>query len=331
MHTGDAKNSTSMQRAPADSSSFIRGKTGHFPFAPGSLRLGLHLDEDSDEEQDGGGVVDAFEKGLELSRGGIQTIPPGFERGLDFDGDAEAEELFDEGQQKSNIDLRPIYRPALANDAEQVCEPFLSSEKPFQCSLLLLCVFFFCRFPKAGRLGPLPHWTTRWSNSFLLTCVPKLQTAPSHVTLLTPLFVLQRIGALTTKPSSRKKPVISKRDWAHVVDVNRELLNFKQLVPDMAKEVRKVIGQKYVSFLVLHADGGLLHVSQWPFELDTFQKEAVYHMWVSFSLSPVSCEGQLQDLQTHDSLSGKMGTASSLRRTLQLARPWLQNTQQLWL
>ncbi|KAH9825135.1 NUC185 domain-containing protein [Melampsora americana] len=54
--------------------------------------------------------------------------------------------------------------------------------------------------------------------------------------------------ASTVKVSvERKRPVISKRDWAHVVDVNQELVNFRELVP-------------------------------YPFELDTFQKEAVYHL-----------------------------------------------------
>ena len=42
------------------------------------------------------------------------------------------------------------------------------------------------------------------------------------------------------------------REWAHMVDVNRNMDNFHDLVPEMAKE--------------------------WPFELDTFQKEAVYHL-----------------------------------------------------
>lgn len=42
------------------------------------------------------------------------------------------------------------------------------------------------------------------------------------------------------------------REWAHMVDVNRDITNFRELVPDMARE--------------------------WPFELDTFQKEAVYHL-----------------------------------------------------
>lgn len=42
------------------------------------------------------------------------------------------------------------------------------------------------------------------------------------------------------------------KDWAHVVDINKTISNFRELVPSMAKE--------------------------FPFELDTFQKEAVYHL-----------------------------------------------------
>ncbi|KAK4547703.1 hypothetical protein LTR36_000661 [Oleoguttula mirabilis] len=42
------------------------------------------------------------------------------------------------------------------------------------------------------------------------------------------------------------------REWAHMVDVNRDITNFRELVPEMART--------------------------WPFELDTFQKEAVYHL-----------------------------------------------------
>ena len=44
----------------------------------------------------------------------------------------------------------------------------------------------------------------------------------------------------------------AKRDWAHVVDVNQALTNFHELVPQMAHS--------------------------FPFELDNFQKEAVYHL-----------------------------------------------------
>ncbi|KAL1311355.1 hypothetical protein AAFC00_001529 [Neodothiora populina] len=49
--------------------------------------------------------------------------------------------------------------------------------------------------------------------------------------------------------SSGKRPG---HEWAHMVDVNKPMTNFRDLVPDMARE--------------------------YPFELDTFQKEAVYHL-----------------------------------------------------
>ena len=40
------------------------------------------------------------------------------------------------------------------------------------------------------------------------------------------------------------------REWAHMVDVDRDITNFRDLVPEMARE--------------------------YPFELDTFQKELLY-------------------------------------------------------
>lgn len=51
-------------------------------------------------------------------------------------------------------------------------------------------------------------------------------------------------------PLSRDR--LTGKKWAHMVDVNREIADFEVLVPDMAR--------------------------LWPFELDTFQKEAIYHL-----------------------------------------------------
>ena len=61
-----------------------------------------------------------------------------------------------------------------------------------------------------------------------------------------------------------------KREWAQVVDINKPMKNFHQLVPDMAHKVRHPFGCRSCS-----ADRLL---QQYPFELDTFQKEAVYHL-----------------------------------------------------
>ncbi|KIJ66348.1 hypothetical protein HYDPIDRAFT_86124 [Hydnomerulius pinastri MD-312] len=55
-----------------------------------------------------------------------------------------------------------------------------------------------------------------------------------------------------TKARRTKPAKVVKRDWAHEVDIHKPMTNFRELVPEMA--------HKY------------------PFELDTFQKEAVYHL-----------------------------------------------------
>ncbi|KAL3231415.1 Antiviral helicase SKI2 [Nakaseomyces bracarensis] len=49
-----------------------------------------------------------------------------------------------------------------------------------------------------------------------------------------------------------------KKEWAHVVDLNHKIENFDELVPNPART--------------------------WPFELDTFQKEAIYHLEQSDSV-----------------------------------------------
>lgn len=50
----------------------------------------------------------------------------------------------------------------------------------------------------------------------------------------------------------RKEVEKKQKDWAHIVDLNHKIENFNELIPNMARE--------------------------WPFTLDTFQQEAVYHL-----------------------------------------------------
>ncbi|UZJ57277.1 hypothetical protein CBS101457_006597 [Exobasidium rhododendri] len=54
------------------------------------------------------------------------------------------------------------------------------------------------------------------------------------------------------RDQAKQKSREPKRDWAHVVDINQKFTNFRELVPNPAHE--------------------------YPFELDNFQKEAVYHL-----------------------------------------------------
>jgi antiviral helicase SKI2 len=53
-----------------------------------------------------------------------------------------------------------------------------------------------------------------------------------------------------------------------VVDINKPMTNFHELVPDMAHKV----GHRFFRDSEFH------DLVQYPFELDTFQKEAVYHL-----------------------------------------------------
>ena len=63
--------STSLDRAPGPSKSFVRGKSGYVPFWPGGL---------DDVLADTGDSLGPDKKGL-------RTIPPGFSRGLRLPGD----------------------------------------------------------------------------------------------------------------------------------------------------------------------------------------------------------------------------------------------------
>lgn len=180
-----------------DTKSFVRGKSGQFPFAPGGLDADAVREAALETEKALEDIVDGLERDNSLGRGGIRTIPPGFERGLDFDSSAGDDEMLNAQAQPK---VEPRYRPL-----EQQNKP--------------------ARRDRTGHKGLDPE-------------VEKL--LPNHR--------LQMPTATTT----RRRPAIAKKDWAHVVDVNNELVNFRELVPDMARA--------------------------YPFELDTFQKEAIYHL-----------------------------------------------------
>ncbi|MBW0502408.1 hypothetical protein O181_042123 [Austropuccinia psidii MF-1] len=68
----------------------------------------------------------------------------------------------------------------------------------------------------------------------------------------------QSLTVSVSATAERHRPGIAKRDWAHIVDVHKDFPNFKDVVPVMARE--------------------------YPFELDTFQKEAIYHLEMGDSI-----------------------------------------------
>ncbi|GJE86219.1 antiviral helicase [Phanerochaete sordida] len=179
--------STSIDRAPAPSNNFVRGKTGFVPFWPGGLE---------EVAKDAIALLD-----LDESTKGLKRIPPGFSRGLRLPGDtdeAEDEELADiHVQHKATLENGDAHHPE--DEAQAAIQEQIGSTE----------------------IDDL------------------LPATRAHLKPVT----------TTARPLRRK---VEKRDWAHVVDINKPMKNFHELVPDMA--------HKY------------------SFELDTFQKEAVYHL-----------------------------------------------------
>jgi len=58
--------------------------------------------------------------------------------------------------------------------------------------------------------------------------------------LVTELLSWQRsqLNPFTSTTRSTKRAQVHKRDWAHVVDINKPMKNFHELVPEMAHKVR---------------------------------------------------------------------------------------------
>ncbi|WFD18120.1 Antiviral helicase ski2 [Malassezia caprae] len=77
--------------------------------------------------------------------------------------------------------------------------------------------------------------------------VPQVQNDDALVDELLPEESLPRIFQSVTKAPSEER-----REWAHMIHTSKQMTNFHELVPVMAHD--------------------------YPFELDTFQKQAVYHL-----------------------------------------------------
>lgn len=211
--TANAKNSTSLLRRPAGRAEFVRGAAGFFPFAPGGL--------------DGVEALAAMESEAQTSeqpRPGAR--PSGLDRIINFGTEGGLLEVppgfarglkFEEAKSKEAVENVQEVENALLEE-----ESHLDLEQD--------------ELPSDAEGGV------------------KIEdegdsTEEEDIDSLLPV----EFPAL--EPRAPLMPGISKpggREWAHIVDVNKDIPNFHELVPDVARE--------------------------WPFELDTFQKEAVYHL-----------------------------------------------------
>jgi antiviral helicase SKI2 len=159
-----------------------------------------------------------------LGRGGIKTIPPGFERGLDFDSTAAENDLLDSEEHHR---VEPIYRPLVSN------LPETNGVRIFRPVSILtgLTDQIIQRGRGARKEGLDPEVESLLPRD---VCVVYLIDTTGEDQLTPDL--LQRLQLPVSAPVKRR-PGVSKKDWAHVVDVNNELVNFRELVPDMAREV----------------------------------------------------------------------------------------------
>ncbi len=225
----DSKSSASMARKPAASSNFVRGKSAYVPFAPGGLENEVMKTDDTDP--DGEGLSEAMrsqiadmEETLRSGRG-LRSKAPGLSRTFidptmetpqdddDLDAGASASAKVQDASQALDVGLGLAPIPVYRPIEQQ--RPGASSRR------------------------------AQVDGDAVGASSGNAQDAE-----LDELLPVERPQPLAHVRRSAR--IEAKRDWAHVVDVNQQLTNFHELVPQMA-----------------HA---------FPFELDTFQKEAVYHL-----------------------------------------------------
>ena len=216
-----AKNSTSLLRRPANRADFVRGAAGFFPFAPGGLdgidaigaiEAQAGLEDEKKAVPGESGLDRVISFGTE---GGLLEIAPGLSRGL----------TFPKKTRRQGADA--------ARDVEFMLKSDDVQDKVFHRDAFNEAVG---NFQTSGQQDQKATSSASGDDDQDLE-----ELLPIEFPALEP-----RGQLLTSSMQNRG------RDWAHVVDVNKGMDNFHELVPEMAKI--------------------------WPFELDNFQKEALYHL-----------------------------------------------------
>ncbi|KAI2787525.1 putative ATP-dependent RNA helicase [Penicillium oxalicum] len=210
-----AKNSTSLLRRPAGRADFVRGAAGFFPFAPGGLDAVEALAEMEADAQ------------VEQSRSGGKKA--GLDRIINF------------GAEGGLLTIPPGFERGLTfaeSKSKEAAEGDEEVEKALQ---------------EESSAPPGDSETKTDPNGVADGAHVDEASDDDHDEEDIDELLPVEFPAL--EPRNQLLAGLQKqkgREWAHVVDVNKEITNFSDLVPDMARE--------------------------WPFELDTFQKEAVYHL-----------------------------------------------------
>lgn len=207
-----AKNSTSLLRRPANKADFVRGAAGFFPFAPGGL--------------DGVDAIQAYEDQAMIQESDRRAgKKDGLSRIINFgteDGLLTIPPGFTRGLDFSKK------TDAAESEAVEVEETLKEDTTEEQANGIV-----------NGAADETPEEASDSDEDD--------DDADLDDLLPVEFAALQPRGQLLASSSTK-----GGREWAHVVDVNKDIPNFGELVPEMART--------------------------WPFELDIFQKEAVYHL-----------------------------------------------------
>jgi antiviral helicase SKI2 len=208
-----AKNSTSILRKPANRANFVRGAAGNFPFTPGGLE---HIDS----------LASLEEEDLQTSLLVEKSKPTNLERVIPIGGSGSLLEIapgLPRGMKIRNLSKEDEDNAKDVQSAlEQEPEPVTVRDN-------------------ANMAEETLQDDDQVDQELLPGDDDIDNMLPNEFPSLAPHGDL--------KPGRDRR---DKKEWAHVVDINREITNFKELVPNMARD--------------------------WPFELDTFQKEAIYHL-----------------------------------------------------
>jgi antiviral helicase SKI2 len=216
-NSATAKNSTSLLRKPANRADFVRGAAGFFPFAPGGLD-GIQS------------IADLEDRTMLANGSSTETKSNVLDRVIDLGGDSGLLEV----------------APGLVRGLK-----FESTPKSFDRDLAKEVEEALTETPAVqsfkGDTADIGSGSADESGSDSPDTSDDSWDEDIDALLPVEFPSLEPHGTLAQSQSKK-----SGREWAHMVDVNRDITNFRELVPDMARE--------------------------WPFELDTFQKEAVYHL-----------------------------------------------------
>ncbi|KAG5927423.1 hypothetical protein E4U42_002258 [Claviceps africana] len=211
-NSATAKTSTSLLRKPANRADFVRGAAGFFPFAPGGL----------DSIEATAALEDQIHAGDTLGRGARANK---LDRVIEL---GEGGLLQIAPGMSRGIDFSKK-QSAADEDAANAVKDVLEEE------------------PEDA--GIAKDADAESANGDSGDAIEDAESDGDDIDDILPVEfpALEPHGVLAAS-SARK----AGREWAHMVDIRQGMPNFRELVPDMARE--------------------------WPFELDTFQKEAVYHL-----------------------------------------------------